>query len=199
MQQIFRPKFGKWLTIIFGTFCLMGLIGLVFSPEPGALLGVGPWLLLAAGICWALYWRPEVRVDDSGVTIFNVLRTVRVPWPAIQGINTRYALTLETAYGDVSAWAAPAPSRHAAMRTSKSELKSLPKSVPGTSFRPSDVPTTDSGAAATVVRRYWEELREAGHLTNPRLENDRLPVEWHVGTMITGVILLALALVSAFG
>lgn len=197
MQQVFRPRFGKWLTIVFTTFCLVGLIGVAFSSQPGALLEVGPWLLLAAGICWALYWRPEVRVDDSGVTIRNVLRTIRVPWPAIQDVTTKYALTVETSYGNVTAWAAPAPSRHAAMRTSKNELKTLPTMQKGSAVRPSDVPTTDSGAAAAVVRRHWEGLRNAGYLNNPRLENQELPVVWHVATIAVGSLLVVLALASA--
>ncbi|WP_217617392.1 PH domain-containing protein, partial [Cellulomonas sp. GbtcB1] len=60
---------------------------------------------------WAAYWRPAVLVSPAGDELRNVTRTIELPWPTIQRVDTRYAHTLHTAYGDYAAWAAPAPSR----------------------------------------------------------------------------------------
>ena len=67
------------------------------------------WLLVG-GACWAVFWRPARRSSTTaGCALVNVLRTIDVPWPAIQAIDTKWALTLITAYGQFTAWAAPAP------------------------------------------------------------------------------------------
>ena len=48
--------------------------------------------------------------------LVNVLRTIDLPWPAIQLVDTKWALTLVTAYGKFTAWAAPAPGGMASAR-----------------------------------------------------------------------------------
>ena len=85
------------------------MVALSSSDGPSALWRAGPWLALVAGACWALFWRPEVVVDDGGVRLVNVSRTIDVPWPSIQAVDTKWALTLITAYGRFTGWAAPAP------------------------------------------------------------------------------------------
>lgn len=197
MRHVFRPWFGRVLTVAIGVICLVALIGLVADNGVRDLVRAGPWLALVAGSCWALFWRPCVVVDEGGVELVNVLRTIRLPWPSIQAVDTKWALTLITAYGRYTAWAAPAPSIYGSFRADRRELRHLPtSSYVGDTVRPGDIPSTPSGEAAMVIREHWERLRDAGHLDDPRLEFDRAPVRWHRGVMAAGAVLVALAVVG---
>ncbi len=197
MQAVFRPTFGRVLAGAIVAMCAVGLVLSVVHDGLSAVWQIGPWLMLVAVAVWATYWRPQVAIDDGGVHVVNVLRTIDLPWPSIQRVDTKWALTLITAYGKYTAWAAPAPGGLATARAaSKGTLKGLPESTygPGQSIRPGDVPSSPSGAAAAEVRRRWEDLRDAGHLDDPHLEFDRPPVHWHwpVIAAIPGLILIGL-------
>ena len=137
-----------------------------------------PWLLLVSGAVWAMFWNPRVVVDDGGVHLVNPLRTIDVPWPAIQNVDTKWALTLITAYGRFTAWAAPAPGGLAtARKMTRTDREAIPSSARDAqgAIRPGDLPETASGSAALIIRRRWEELRDAGWLDDPRLEHERRP------------------------
>jgi len=94
-----------------GAMVVAGALGFVSAAVGGidAVLRYGAPTLLFALLGWAAFWRPHVVVSDGGVTVVNTLRTVEVPWPAIEGVEGRYGLRLRTAYGPVTAWAAGAP------------------------------------------------------------------------------------------
>lgn len=196
-SEEFRSTFGRALTVAVGVVCGVTLVGLAVSDGVEGVLRGAPWLLLVAGSCWACFWRPAVVVDDAGVRLVNVLRTIDVPWPAIRAVDTKWALTLVTAYGRFTSWAAPAPGRREATRATRQDAAVLP---PGTAtaegIRPGDLPSSASGSAALLVRRRWERLRREGHLDEPRLERERVPVRWHVGTIVGAIVLSALCVVG---
>lgn len=199
-RAVFRPTFGRVLAAAIVVLCAAGLLMALVNDGPTALWQVGPWLVLVGGTVWAAYWRPEVSVDDGGVHLVNVLRTIDLPWPAIQRVDTKWALTLVTAYGKYTAWAAPAPGGMATARAaSKGTLRGLPESTygPGNSIRPGDVPTSPSGAAAAEVRRRWEELRDAGRLDAPVLEFERPPVRWHWPVIAAAPVVILIGVLSA--
>jgi hypothetical protein len=83
----------------------------VTGPDPAHALVVGAWLLAGGVVVHALFWRPAVVVDDDGVVLRNVLRDVQVPWSLLEGIDTRFTLTLLTPDGRHQSWAASAPGR----------------------------------------------------------------------------------------
>lgn len=201
--SVFRPVFGRVLAAVIAVLCAIGLVTALAHDGVIALWTVGPWMALVALAVWAAYWRPEVRVDDAGVHLVNVLRSIDLPWPAIQRIDTKWALTLITAYGKYTAWAAPAPGGIATARAAtRSSTKGLPESTYGAggSIRPGDVPSSPSGSAAAAVRRRWEALRDAGHLDDPRLEFAHPPIRWHwpVIAGAPGLVLLGV-LAALFG
>ena len=111
MHAVFRPTFGRVLTVVIAAICGVTAVVIAVGGNLADLLRFAPWLALLVGGCWATFWRPCVEVSDGGVRLVNVTRTIDVPWPAITGIETRWALTLLTAYGKFTAWAAPAPGR----------------------------------------------------------------------------------------
>jgi hypothetical protein len=124
-------------------------------------------LALFGVVGWGAFWQPRVEVSDGGVLVVNTLRTVQVPWPAIESVDGRYGLKLGTAYGAVSAWGAAAPVGKQRARGEQSE-------------------------AAVAVTDRLEDLRRAGHLDERRLERDALPTTWHL-PLISCLALLVVA------
>ena len=102
---------GKVLTVVIAALAALSLVSIALGPEPVDAAQLAPMLGLIALATWAIYWRPLVRIDDSGVTVRNVLRTFTVPWSAISQVETRFAFTLVADGVRIVAWAAPAPDR----------------------------------------------------------------------------------------
>ncbi|MDR0483444.1 MAG: PH domain-containing protein [Cellulomonadaceae bacterium] len=189
--MVYRPGFGRVLTIAIGVLgAALILLSLVHNPR-ATVPYIAPVAFVVLWV-WAAYWRPAVIVSPASVEIRNVLRTIELPWPTIQRVETRYALTLYTAVGDFSAWAAPAPGRNTVTKASKAETTGLPSSTyqSGT-IRPGDLASSASGQAALMVRTRWEELRDAGLLDNPQVEFAAPRVQWHTVTLIALAVLAA--------
>lgn len=193
----YRPAFGRVLAVVIAVCGVGGLLtGLV--TDPGATVPyVAPVLLVTLWV-WAAYWRPAVVVSPAGVELRNVTRTIELPWPTIQRVDTRFALTLHTAYGDYAAWAAPAPGRARVATAGKEDATHLPESTYGTggTMRPGDLASSASGQAAILVRMRWEELRDAGLLDDPRVEHARPRVRWHARTLAAIVVLIAASVLT---
>jgi hypothetical protein len=194
-SKTLRSRFGLVLTVLVWAVCAAALVTIVVTGRWADLGRYGALAVLVAYVMWLLFWSPSVTIALSGVEVRNLLRVHDVSWPAIQNVDTKYALTLFTPKGKVVAWAAPAPSRYAAMRAAKSDAQGLPDStfMLG-SIRPSDIPSSDSGIAALYVRRYWEELRDAGHLDSGAVEGTGVKTRW-LGR--EAAVLIALAIITA--
>jgi hypothetical protein len=188
----FRPTFGRGLTVVVAVLGAATLTFIAATSGLGDALVTVPWVLLFTTCCWAFFWNPRVVVSDGGVRLVNVTRTIDVPWPSITDVETRYALTLVTAYGRFAAWAAPAPSAGGALRTA---MRSRPRAVDGKveAVTMGEIPGTASGDAAMIVRRRWDRLRADGFLENARLEFDKPPIRWHwkTGLAVTGLAALS--------
>ena len=129
------------------------------------LVTYGAPVVLFGVLGWAAFWRPGVEISDGGVSVVNTLRTVHVPWPAIESVDGRYGLRLRTAYGPLSAWGAGAPSGRGRAVTDQSE-------------------------AAQLVLARLEELRTAGHLDDARLERPAPQVTWHLPVVAALVVVV---------
>jgi len=194
-SKTLRSRFGLVLTVLVWAVCAAALVTIVVTGRWADLGRYGALALLVAYVMWLLFWSPSVTIALSGVAVRNLLRVHEVSWPAIQRVDTKYALTLFTPKRKIVAWAAPAPSRYAAMRATKTDASGLPEStfMLG-SVRPSDIPSSDSGIAALYVRRYWEELRDAGHLDSGAIEGTGVRTRW-LGR--EAAVLIALAIIAA--
>ncbi len=193
-----HSRFGRGLTIGVAACCLLVLVMTVIAGRwlDVALL-IAP-LALVSFITWATFWRPSIHVDNAGVRVSNIFRSFDVAWPEIVRIDTKYALSFETVHGTVTAWAAPAPGRHAIYSATKQDGGNLPEStyINGT-VRPGDLITSDSGQAAYVIRSRWEALRDAGHLDVPASEFGRLRTTWHVRVLVALAALVVATVLSA--
>ncbi|MDQ1546769.1 MAG: hypothetical protein QOH69_1673 [Actinomycetota bacterium] len=193
-----RSRFGRVLVIVVWAILVAFMVSLIVELNPNSLLRDTPLILLGGFGVWLLMWSPSVTIAPSGVTVRNLLRTNDISWPAIQTIDTRFALTLQTPAGKIVAWSAPAPSRFAALRATRTELADLPESSFAMGgIRPGDIPQTDSGLAALYVRRYWEQLRDAGYLDSGVVEGTGVVTRWlrrETATLIGLVVASALVL-----
>jgi PH (Pleckstrin Homology) domain-containing protein len=196
----FRPLFGRVLAVVVGVVVVLGLAGFLVSGEFAALARYawGPLFVAVAG--FAAFWFPSIAVAEHEVTIRNVFSTVHVPWPAIQRVDTKWALTLYVADEHrpggkkVAAWASPAPNRYAAQVGASNDTKLAAKGQGG-AIRPGDLLETPSGAVAFVIRSHWEDLRESGRL-DAGVEPGSVRRDWHVPTII---LMVALAAATVLG
>ena len=194
-----RPLFGKVIVVLIWLICAIALGSLFVDFRPANLRYI-PLVAFAAFGVWILFWSPSVTIGPSGVTVRNLLRSFDVSWPAIQRVDTKYALTLYTATKRIVAWSAPQPGRFEALRTSQSDLQFLPESSYGVggSIRPGDLPKSASGLAALYVRRYWDQLRDAGHLDSGVVEGTGVTTHWLRRETAILCGLLVVSIIGAF-
>jgi len=185
-----RPRFSRVLTIAVWAIIAASLVSFAAVGDVEGLARYAWPLLLVGFASWVAFWQPRVTISPAGVEFVNLIRTRRITWPAIARIDTKYALTLYTDTTKYSAWAAPAPGRHAAAKLSKTETVGLPESTYGAEDRIGlgDIPTSDSGLAGYYIRRQWEQYREAGLLD--RVDGIGVVTTWHRATVIVLVALL---------
>lgn len=195
----FRPLFGRILAIVVGVIVLVGLAGFVLIGDFATLLRFGWGALLVGAGAFVAFWLPSIGVAEHEVTVRNVFSTWHVPWPAIQRVDTKYALTLYLPGVDgapgrkISAWASPAPNRYAAQVGMTKETKLAARNQGG-AIRPGDLLDTPSGAVAFVIRSHWEDLREDGKL-GP-VEPGSLRRDWHWATI---AVMAALVVATVLG
>jgi hypothetical protein len=225
-SKTLRSRFGVVITLLVWVVCAVPLVTLAVGGQWLGLLRWGPLALFAAFGMWLLFWSPSVTIAPGGVEVRNLLRSHAISWPAIEDVDTRYALRLTTPAGRITAWAAPAPSSHGGLRAAGSvrrtadagglveppradamlqddsprvrarELHGLPASTyAGGSIRPSDIPTSDSGLAPLYVRRYWDELTEAGHIKPGVVDGTGVVTRWltREASALVGLTVLAAA------
>ena len=181
-RTVFRPTFVRALSVVIWGLMLVFAV-LALSEGWSLALRAAPALLLVCALTYALFWRPCVEVDDDGVTLRNVLRDVRVPFAAIDSIDTRFALTLYSAGRRDAAWAAPAPGRSTLMGLGRWDLSGV-RHILGTDVGEGPIssaaPNSDSGGAALLVRQGWERWR-ASH---PGDAPSAVTVRWDVPLVV---------------
>ena len=107
---------------------------------------------------WAAFGEPYVEVTDGGVTVANTLRTIEVPWPAIDEVEGRYGLKLLTAYGPVTAWAASAPAGRQRAHASRRESSASRLSSRGSrELRRGRPPGRSAGWSAPRLTTTWDK------------------------------------------
>lgn len=130
--------------------------------------------------------RPRIYLAEDCVEVLNPLSRHRIPWEAIQSIETKYCLTFDLGHEKVQAWAATSPSRYHLRRVHSSDFKGVRPDESGF-FRPSDSPHSDSGAAALLCRREWE-LRRNLPATNSRRSVQRTHWVFSVSILVSYIL-----------
>lgn len=178
-EQTYRPQFSRGLGAVTMSVCALVLVSFVLTGHPVRILQYGAQCALVALIAWMAFWTPYVRISDGGIEVRNVLRTVTVPWPALEGLDSRLGLRLITDYGNFDAWAVPAP-RRGVVRKQRRAAREDP-----------DVDSEPRTEAGDLVERRWAALRGAGYLDGARLESPTADIRLHALEVFTVVLLLA--------
>ncbi|MCU1583360.1 MAG: hypothetical protein QOD27_2229 [Microbacteriaceae bacterium] len=211
-RDVIHSRFNRILAVVIWVISALLAAATLVNGTTVRLSDLAPAVLVAL-LAWEALWRPFVQVDDDGVTLGNVLRTITVPWAALVHVDTKFALTLYTPGRHYAAWAAPAPGRGASNRAARAQGISRPRapmvgqpmvdleagssSVLGDQgSRPGDLPGTESGDAAYLVRSRWTALRDAGRLEVGAADTTKVTVEWHLPTAIALVLLLAATIIA---
>ena len=95
----FRPAFGRVLSVVVVVMAVAGLASFVVTGDWLGLVRYGWALALLGAGALAVFWFPRLDIAEHEVTVRNVFSTVHVPWPAIERVDTKWALTLHTAEG----------------------------------------------------------------------------------------------------
>lgn len=191
-----QSRFSRLLTILVITICVVTEIGLVLRGDVNALVrGTAPLAFAALG-SYALFWMPLIRITPATVEIVNPTRSYAVTWPAIDDIETRWALTLVTSRGKITAWAAPAQSRYGSLsRLRRDSYGRADYAAEHNRLRHEDLPSSVAGLAPMLVIRQWEEYRDAGLLGE--IEGEGVTVRWHTALLLALGALAALSLIAA--
>lgn len=168
---MFRSTYGRVLTVATGVVAVALGVITALTGDVGTVVGALVPAALVTYLVWMLFWRPAVEVSDGGIEVRNVTRTVRVPWTAYEGVETRYSLEVRYAGGSVTAWAAPRSSGTARwLRSSRRRSAGREQVVAGASAE---------AVAEAVVERH-DMLAAAGHLDRPAPGAPGARTTWHV-------------------
>lgn len=177
---VFVSRFNRVLAVVIWAITAVLLVTTLVAGSDSRILALLPAAFVGL-FAWTALWRPYVRVDDAGVRIRNVLRTVEVPWEALIHVDTRYALTLYTPGHQFSAWAAPAPGRTGTAMARRAENHGRVDAAPAVDgkVRPGDLLASESGQAAYIVRERWNTLRDAGRVEAGVADETHVPRHVH--------------------
>jgi hypothetical protein len=202
-RHVYRPAMVRIAAAVYAAFAGWWLVSALLTPSlRGGVPVLALGLLAGGALVYAVFWRPAVIVDADGVELRNVLRDVRVPWAALQEVDTKYTLTLHAGGRRHQSWAASTrgwtgiwrgPAQGVAPGRSPD-----PQALPGQpSTRSSRDLRADSGAAAFLVEQRWAGWRDAlgpgGQQAPP--EADGVVVRWNVAApavLLAGGVLAVL-------
>ncbi|WP_374010139.1 PH domain-containing protein [Leifsonia sp. LS-T14] len=191
-REVFVSRFNRVLAVLIWAAAAALTLGLLVSVHDARLLYIVPGAMFVF-VAWAMLWRPSLTVADEGITIVNVSRTIHIPWEALINVDTKFALTLYTPGHRFPVWAAPAPGTASTLRATRNETRGRigrPR-VADTVRRPGDLLSTESGAAAEVVRRRWEALQESGAVDAGRADETPVGIRWHFASLAVLLVLFA--------
>lgn len=193
-EVVLRSRFGQGLVVLVAAIALVASAGALLRGDLRMVAHLVPALALVVVGVWALFWRPAVALTPAEVELVNVLRTVRVSWPAIQDVETRWALTLVTGKGRYTAWAAPRQSSHRAGADEPRSLYGSPVAAGRDQVRTLNPGTGAANLASSLVLTQWRRYRDAG-LLGP-VEGEGVAVRWHSTTVVTLLLLVVAAVGS---
>ena len=184
--DIFFSRFNRIIAAVFATVAAVSALGLFLLPTASNRWLVIPALFVILFV-WEVLWRPDLRVSDTAVTIRNPLRTIVVPWAALVHVDTKFALTLYTPGHKFAVYCAPAPGRSLTSAGRRKTTDPVPY-VNG-SPRPGDLPGSESGEAAQLVRARWDLLQKTGRVDGGLAAQTPVAVVWawgRAGVLVAG-------------
>jgi hypothetical protein len=182
-ETVLRPRTGQGLAVVVVVICAAGLVGFALRGDGTTLLrAMAPLGLVAFG-SYALFWAPNVRITPADIELVNPLRTIRIAWPAVEEIETRWSLVVVAGDKRYPAWAAPREGGSGSVRPGRAA------SVLSEDGRQRSRRGAPEGAlAGAIATRQWQEYRDRGLLGV--VEGQGVSVRMHA---VTAAVLLVLA------
>jgi hypothetical protein len=179
-RETITSRFNRTIAIGVWAISLVIAVSLFFIDRPQQLAYLVP-LAFVNLLVWEALWRPELVVSDDGIAVTNPFRCVQVPWNALVNIDTKFALTLFTPGRKIEVWVAPSPGRSFGYRSAAVAEREIRRTAPHSTnrVRPGDLPTSESGAAAEVVRSRWELLQVSGQIEAGIADTTKVLARWH--------------------
>ncbi|MET4704934.1 MULTISPECIES: PH domain-containing protein [Microbacteriaceae] len=179
-RETIASRFNRTIAIGAWVISLTIAVSLFFINRPEQLAYLVP-LALVNLLVWEALWRPLLVVSDEGVVVTNPFRAVQVPWNALVNIDTKFALTLFTPGRKIEVWVAPSPGRSFGYRSAAVAEREIRRTAPHSTnkVRPGDLPSSESGAAAEVVRSRWELLQVSGQIEAGVADSTTVTTRWH--------------------
>ncbi|GAA4421778.1 hypothetical protein GCM10023169_15120 [Georgenia halophila] len=187
-----RAGSSKALAVVSWVACAVVLVTMGMNGGLAELAAYGGVPLAAAALAWAVFWQPHVRVDDEGVTLANVWRTVRVPWSALESVDTRWGLRLHTKRKRYSSWAVPARSRYRKSGNQDQQPSSSLLELPDGAER-------TVSADSEQIGRVIETRLLAGAGSGPDPEQVRATLNTRSVAVVLAAVALAVLTVTLFG
>lgn len=162
--------------------------------------------IAALGCAWLLFvtyvglWRPRLDVEEHSVTIVNPFRTIGIPLSSVIHVDTKFALTIFTEFGRFPVACAPQPGAFAARKAAKrSTEEANSRAALDSGTRVGDIPGTESGDAAALVRDRWDRYRHSLGAEAPASDAFPPAKRLHVGSIAVmvalPVVIVALSLI----
>ncbi len=80
-----------WLVVVAVGVAVLLVDALVRGDLQQTLL-IAPWLLLIVWTVWTFMAAPHLRAEDAGIVVRNPIRTIEVPWDAVERFAMRWQL-----------------------------------------------------------------------------------------------------------
>ncbi|CAN5493376.1 hypothetical protein BH10ACT4_BH10ACT4_05310 [soil metagenome] len=191
-REIVNSRFNRVLAIGLWAISAVIAVSLFFVDRPSQLAYLVP-LAFVNLLAWEGLWRPLLTISDDGVEVMNPMRSIQIPWNALVNVDTKFALTLFTPGRKFEVWIAPSPGRSFGYRSAALADREIRRTSPHSSstVRPGDLVTSESGAAASLVRSRWELLQTSGLVEAGIADEVPVTVQWHWPAIIALLVLLA--------
>jgi hypothetical protein len=216
-EQVFRPPYARTLSVVWFALAVFVALDAVLNGSGRAVWVSLSVIGLSVAIVYALAFRPAVVADDTGVTLRNVAKDVRIPWASVEGIGATWSLTVEAEGRTWASWAITARNRQRADAAGRSLLggslaggsrsgrmgpPAPPGRTPGSSTGGTGAPQTagtGGGYVSAELSRRWEEATGAADAapSAPRdaAPSDGVTVTWAVPVLAAlGVTTLSFVL-----
>ena len=194
-RETVDSRFNRVLAIALWAISAVIAVSLFFIDRPSQLAYLIP-LAFVNLLVWEGLWRPSLTITDDGIGVRNPFRSIQIPWNALVNVDTKFALTLFTPGRKFEVWVAPSPGRSFGYRSAAVADREIRRTSPHSSstVRPGDLVTSESGAAASLVRSRWELLQTSGLVEAGIAHEVAVTVRWHWPVIAAVVVLLAVSI-----
>jgi hypothetical protein len=195
-RQVIRQRSSLWLAAMSAVTGLLLLLSLIRNWASYPRLSFAAWVLFGLAVAWAVFVRPAVLLDASGVTLRNIVRDVHIPWTRLTGVTSRWNLKVLAGDQGYNAWAVSAQverrkSASAAMSRVPGRLHRAAGGGAGLSVTAPKATAQSVAWLITAAKQEYDESVVLGEL--PAAPDARVRITWV--PLVIAVVLLPAVLV----